>query len=197
VSTVPPDWVAQLAPDGLIVADVRGEIAGSLAVLRRTDEYTVQGRFLAHPGHFMWMRAKAGNPLRDGGTYSTVCSLDNARHRTSDLDPVSLDHPKLRFVLQWLALDIQAMYRMDSDGGEVVHLHAKDGSWIEVCTTASNGRYPVTEVGVQSIWTTAEHAALLWRHHDQPSPSRFGLTATTDGTHRIWLDDPSMPLPPD
>jgi len=196
ISTVPPDWIAQLAPDGLIVADVRGEIAGSLAVLRRTDEYTAQGRFLAHPGHFMWMRAKAGNPLRDGGTYSTVRSLDNAQHRTTDLDPASLDRTELRFVLQWLAPNLQTIYRTDSDDGEVVHLHADDGSWAEVCTTASNGCYPVTEVGAQSIWTTAEHAARFWRHHNQPAPTRFGLTTTMDGTQQIWLDNPSTPLLP-
>ena len=195
--TIPPAWIAQLAPDGLIVADVRGEIAGSLAVLRRTDEFTVQGRFLARPGHFMWLRSQAHNPLRDGGTYSTVLSLDNARHRTTDLDPASLDQPDLRFVLQLLAPDIRVMYRTDRDGTEAVHLRTDDGSWAETGTATSNGRYPVTEVGARSIWTTAEHAARLWFHRDQPAQSRFGLTATADGGQRIWLDGPSTPLLPD
>jgi hypothetical protein len=129
VPTIPPAWIAQLAPAGLVVTEVRGEIAGSLIVLRRTDEHTVQGRFLARSGHFMWLRAEAGNPLRDAGTYSTVRSLDGARHRTTDLDPASLDQPDLRFLLQLLAPGLQALYPTHSDGADVVHLHTDDGSW--------------------------------------------------------------------
>ncbi|MBI3688207.1 MAG: hypothetical protein HY241_12885 [Actinobacteria bacterium] len=113
VPAIPPAWITQLAPDGLIVADVRGEIASSLVVLRRTNRQTVRGRFLAHPGHFMWLRAEVGNPLRDGGTYETVLSLDHSRQRTTDLDPASLDDPNLRFVLQLLAPDIRSIWLDD------------------------------------------------------------------------------------
>jgi protein-L-isoaspartate O-methyltransferase len=50
VPTIPPAWISQLTPGGLIVADVRGEIASSLLALRKTDDQTVQGRFLSSPG---------------------------------------------------------------------------------------------------------------------------------------------------
>jgi hypothetical protein len=87
-------------------------------------------------------------------TYSTVLSLDGARHRTTTLDPASLDQPDLRFVLQLLAPDVLAMYRTTSDGTDVVHLRTDDASWAEVGTTPRNGRYSVTEGGARSIWAT-------------------------------------------
>src|SRR5262249_33498910 len=132
--------------------------------------------------------------LGAAGPSPPVGSLDGARHRITDLDPACLDQPDLRFLLQLLAPDLQALYRTGSDGADVVHLHTDDGSWAEVGTTPRNGRYPVTEVGARSIWTAAEHTARLWRHHGQPIRSRLGLTATIHGEHRIWLDDPSTPL---
>jgi len=195
VPTIPPAWISQLAPDGLIVADVRGEIASSLVTLRKTDDQTVQGRFLSSPGNFMWLRAKAGNPLRDGGTYGSTWTIDDTRQRMTHLDPAGLDDPNLRFVLQQLAPDIQAMYRTDSDGTDVIRIRADDGCWAEVAFNGDNGRHPVTEVGTRSIWATAEHAARWWREHGQPARSRFGMTATAAGTRRIWLDDPSTSMP--
>jgi len=195
VPTIPPAWISQLAPDGLIVADVRGEIASSLVALRKTDDQTVQGRFLSSPGNFMWLRAKVRNPLRDGGTYDSTWTTDDARQRTTDLDPAGLDDPNLRFVLQQLAPDIQAMYRTDSDGTDVIHIRADDGCWAEVAFNGDNGRHPVTEVGARSIWATAEHAARWWLEHGRPARSRFGMTATAVGTRRIWLDDPSTSMP--
>jgi len=195
VPTIPPAWISHLAPDGLIVADVRGEIASSLVALRKTDDQTVQGRFRSSPGNFMWLRAKAGNPLRDGGTYNSTWTIDDTRQRTTDLDPASLDDPNLRFVLQQLAPDIQAMYRTGSDGTDVIHIRADDGCWAEVAFNGDNGRHPVTEAGARSIWATAEHAAWWWLEHGRPARSRFGMTATAAGTRRIWLDDPSTSMP--
>jgi SAM-dependent methyltransferase len=106
------------------------------------------------PWTFHVATRRSGNPLRDGGTYSTVLSLDGARHRTTTLDPASLDQPDLRFVLQLLAPDVLAMYRTTSDGTDVVHLRTDDASWAEVGTTPRNGRYSVTEGGARSIWAT-------------------------------------------
>lgn len=191
VPAIPPGWIAQLAPDGMIVADVRGELASNLIALRRTDEQTVQGRFLAHPGHFMWLRATVNNPLRDGGALGTAWSLDAVRHRTTALDPAQLDEPDLRFVLQLLAPDIHALYRTDQDGAGVVHLHADDGSWTEVATVAQRDRYSVTEQGPRALWAVAERAVEFWIRYGRPACTRFGLTATADGTQQIWLDDPS------
>lgn len=196
VAAIPPAWIAQLAADGVLVADVRGEIAGSLIVLRHTDDATVQGRFLGRSGHFMWLRAQAGNPLRGGGTYPQSRSRDGARERTTDLAPSRLDEPGLRFVLQFLAPDLQAMYRSQDAGTDVLHLRAGGNRWAEVGVAGHAGRYPVVEVGDRSIWAVAEQAARIWDRLGRPAGSRFGLTASLDGRQRIWLDDPDNPIDP-
>jgi hypothetical protein len=139
-------------------------------------------------------RAEAANPLRNGGTYSTTRSLNDTRHRTTGLDPTSLDHPDLRFMLQLLAPDIAAMYRTDNDGAEVVHLHTDDGSWAETATTAvtRSPRSAPAPSGQRPNRQPDSGATTT----DRP-PSRFGLTVTTDGTQRVWLGDPFTPLLPD
>jgi len=139
----------------------------------------------------MWMRAEAGNPLRDAGTYRTTFSLDGARHRATDLDPAAFDEPNLRFFLQLLVPDIEAMYRTRNHGTGVMHLRSDDGCWAEVGTTAEGERHRVTEAGTRSLWTAAERAARLWVHHGRPACTRFGLTCTVDGGQHFWLDDPS------
>jgi protein-L-isoaspartate O-methyltransferase len=67
VPAIPPVWIDQLAPGARIVTDLRGEVASSLAVLDKTAPDTVQGRLLDVPGHFMWLRPTADNPLLTAG----------------------------------------------------------------------------------------------------------------------------------
>jgi hypothetical protein len=189
VPTVPAAWIRQLAAGGLIVADLRGEISSNLAVLRKTDEKTVVGGFLPVPGHFMWLRARADNPLRDGGTYNTVVELDDIQTRPTTLSPVELRDPDLRFALQAHLPDAEGLF--DLDRTHILQLRTTDGSWADVSTDTAG--HHVTEGGPRRIWSIAEHAADWWTRHGRPARSRFGLTATTDGAHHLWLDHPDSP----
>jgi methyltransferase of ATP-grasp peptide maturase system len=193
VPAVPPAWITQLTTGGVIVTDLRGEIASSLTVLRKTGQDTVQGRFLASPGHFMWLRAEAGNPLREAGTYRSELNLDGATSRTTPLDPASLDNPDLRLVLQLLAPHIQTIYRTRRNSTDLLHIRATDGRWADIQTTPHGTGHHLTETGPHPIWATAEHAAEWWARHRQPTRTRLGLTASTDGHQRIWLDHPDGP----
>lgn len=193
VPTVPPAWITQLADGGLIVADVRGEIASSLVVLHKIDPETVRGRFLPVAGHFMWMRTDHANPLRDGGTYRTAWNLDGATERTTALHPAALDDPDLRFVLQCYLPDAQGLYQSQTQGEPTWQLHADDGSWAQV--SIDHGRVHVTEAGPRPLWELAERATQTWETEGRPARSRFGLTAAVNGQHQLWLDDPSHTIP--
>jgi protein-L-isoaspartate O-methyltransferase len=81
IPEVPSAWITQLNTGGLIVADVRGELVSSLVVARKNTSHSVTGRFLASAGHFMWMRTKPDNPLRDGGAFGTVYHFTNPEKR--------------------------------------------------------------------------------------------------------------------
>ncbi len=100
VPALPPAWIDQLAPSGSIVADLRGDLASSIAVLHKTRPDTVTGRFSSVPGHFMWLRVDPANPLRDGGEFDTVIDHDGADQHSTTLDLQILDDTDLRFVLQ-------------------------------------------------------------------------------------------------
>jgi methyltransferase of ATP-grasp peptide maturase system len=191
VPTVPAAWIRQLAVGGLIVADLRGEISSNLVVLRKTDERTVRGKFLPIPGHFMWLRASFDNPLRDGGTYGTAIDLDHIKTRPTTLGPVELADADLRFALQAHFPDAEGLFDLRNDGTPLVQLRTTDGSWAEVSADAVGRR--VTEGGSRPIWSRAEHAADWWTRLGRPSQSRFGLTATADGTHHLWRDHPESP----
>jgi methyltransferase of ATP-grasp peptide maturase system len=191
VPTIPASWITQIVEGGTILTDVRGEVSGALILLRKTSPDTVTGHVLPRPGSFMWLRARVDNPLRDGGRYTTVFSLDGTESRTTDVDPELVDNRDFRFVLQRYVPRLQSITWARRDDAAVLELRAHDTSWAEVVVAeAQPGRYPITQGGPCRIWDDVERAALMWNSLGRPVRQRFGLTATVDGKHRYWLDSP-------
>jgi hypothetical protein len=88
VATIPPEWIEQTAPGGLILVDVEGQLsAGNLVVLRRGDEPLVEGKFLDWYGRFMALRHDAASV---GQPWPTVDRSDGDE-RITTVDPVELD----------------------------------------------------------------------------------------------------------
>jgi protein-L-isoaspartate(D-aspartate) O-methyltransferase len=144
VPTVPRAWVEQLTTTGVIVADVRGELSSNLAVLHKIDNDTVRGRFLETPGHFMWLRASADNPLRTAGGLGSTIDRDNASIATTNVDPAILDAPGLRFLLQHLSAAVERIWSAPRNGVHLIHIHSADGSWAEI-DGSPEGRHAVTQ----------------------------------------------------
>ncbi|MGH3720447.1 MAG: hypothetical protein ACRDRI_16705 [Pseudonocardiaceae bacterium] len=191
VPAIPAAWIAQIVEGRTILTDVRGEVSGALMLLRKTSPDTVTGRVLARPGSFMWLRAQVDNPLRDGGCYTTVFSLDGAESRTTDVDPELLDDPDFRFVVQRYVPSLQSISWARRDDAAVRTLRAHDTSWTEVeVAEARPRRYGITQGGPGRIWHDVERAASMWTSLGRPVRQRFGLTATAEGKHYYWLDSP-------
>ncbi|MFY9808728.1 MAG: methyltransferase domain-containing protein [Pseudonocardiaceae bacterium] len=191
VPAIPTAWISQVVTGGAILADVRGEVSGALILLRKTSPDTVTGRVQARPGSFMWLRAQVDNPLRDGGHYTTVFSLDDAESRTTDIDPRLVDDRDFRFVLQRYVPRLQSITWTRQDETAVLEIRAQDTSWAEVAVAETrSGRHLVTQGGPDRMWDDVERAAAAWTSLGRPARQRFGLTATVDGTHRYWLDTP-------
>lgn len=191
VPTIPPAWINQVADEGTILTDVRGEVTGALTLLRKTSPDAVTGPVLARPGSFMWLRARVDNPLRDGGRFTTVFDLDGAESRLTDVDPQLLDNPDFRFVVQRYVPTLQSIYWARRDEVAVLELRGSDAAWAEVTAVETRtGHYPLTQGGPCPIWDEVERAATVWNALGRPVRHRFGLTATVDGEHRFWLDSP-------
>ncbi len=61
VQHLPPAWIEQLRPGGMLLADIKGAMAaGNLAALHRRDEPVAEGRFCAGWGGFMSMQHQLG-----------------------------------------------------------------------------------------------------------------------------------------
>jgi methyltransferase of ATP-grasp peptide maturase system len=194
VSAIPPAWITQLRAGGRIVTDLRGELAGALVVLTKTSPDAVTGHFTDRSGHFMWMRAAADNPLRDGGHLTVNVDHDGATRSTSTLGPARLHDPDLRLMLQLSMPDLVSNWSVTRDGTELAGLQLADGSWVEVDKEAHSGRFAVSQGGPQRVWRRVEAAAATWDALGRPVRSRLGLTAHADGVRDIWLDHPTRPV---
>ncbi len=185
VQTIPAPWITQLQPGGLIVADVRGDLASSLLVARDNGDGTVSGRFLAEPGHFMWLRAHVNDPLRDGGQVATHIDYDDAHERTTRLDPGILNEPGFRLLLQLTAPDVRQIWTSTRDDNTIIRISGSGGAWAEFNPAADT----VIHDGHTDLFAHIERAATLWSQHGHPQPSSFGITVGSTG-QTVWLDSP-------
>ena len=98
---IPPAWISQLAPGGVIVVDLRGSLDGSLLRLTALDSDVVEGWFLKLPGAFMPMRTRLDSPHRDGESWDQVLDQRNPQQGKAPVYPgVVADNRSLRFMTQ-------------------------------------------------------------------------------------------------
>jgi protein-L-isoaspartate O-methyltransferase len=185
VRVIPPAWVTQLRPGGLIVADLRGELASSLLVARDHGDGAVHGRFLTESGHFMWLRAHADNPLRDGGRLTTHIDYEDARTTTTQIDPAILDQPGFRFLLQFTIPGIGPIWTAIRHGRTLIRLRGDGGAWAELDPATGT----LIQGGPTDLFDHIQHAAHQWDHLNHPyqagSASPPGPKATPSGsTHQ-------------
>ncbi len=201
VDHIPPAWIAQLAPDGAIIADLRGSLSGSLVRLTSVDDDVAEGRFLDLPGAFMPMRTRLDNPLRNGETWDQVLDQRNPQRRTTPVDAtVVADCEPLRFLLQLHLAGCRVRGFLRSACSTELRGHATDGTWFTVGLRADDGPFPVAQGGPGRLWDTLESCWALWHQMGKPGVERFGVTApdVADLQH-VWLDHPDSgyrwPLP--
>ncbi|MFD0560550.1 protein-L-isoaspartate O-methyltransferase [Stackebrandtia endophytica] len=179
VAAVPADWCGQLSDGGILVADVRGDLESSLAILSR-DEGRLAGHLTGWPGHFMPARDIADDPLPGG---DPVLRLDKSEPRravfavpTADL----LDDSGFRYVLQFAVPDL--LPPMEDESGRVGVL-ARDSSWAEVTGGVLFG-------GPRNLPGLIESAWKRWREAGCPPIDRLGLTIEVSGRNTLWADRP-------
>lgn len=191
VGAIPAAWVTQLTSHGIAVADLRGELASTLVVLRKAGPDTLVGRLLGVPGHFMWLRADADNPLRHGGTLPTHFDRGTPNTTRTDIGPDDFEDPEFRFVVQLLVPGLHWIGRATADGTDVISITSDDSSWVEVATRHVGKAYEVASGGPTTIWPSIVAAHDAWRGWGKPPRTRLGITARSNGTQEVWLDEPT------
>jgi protein-L-isoaspartate(D-aspartate) O-methyltransferase len=197
---IPPAWIAQLAPAGAIVVDLRGSLDGCLLRLTMTERDVVEGAFVNLPGSFMPMRTRLDSPHRDGESWDQVLDQRNPQQGTTPVNPALVAQNKsLQFMTQ-LHLAGRRLRGFVLDGPEISG-HCTDGSWFTAGLHPDHdGRYPVAQGGPQRLWDTVESSYYTWRHLSEPGVEHFGVTAPDDtALQYVWFDHPDSrhrwPLP--
>lgn len=189
VASIPPAWIAQLERGGRIVTDLRGELASALLVADKTTDTSVRGRFQDAPGHFMWLRARADNPLRTGRTKVAAFDFNDPQRETTDVPADAFDSREFLFLLQLAMPDLGPVSKTLPDGRPGVFLHAEnDHSWVQFAHRPGGERRKVTFGGPRPLWPTIADTWKRWNDWGLPGIRRFGLTAFDDGRCHIWLD---------
>lgn len=176
VSSIPPAWLAQTMPGGLIVTTLNRPIGGGLVRIVAGEGATGHGRVLARDGRFMPLRAHRfkQSKIPDG----------DVTWRPARLPMGVLTDVRSRF--EFFAGLCLPGVTASRDGQSTALVHP-DGSWMR--HRQAGDEFEVAEGGPRRLWEIVETAYDDWLDLGQPGRDRFGLSL--DGNEQvIWLDSP-------
>lgn len=184
VSAIPPDWLNQVRPGGVLVASLYRDLGVGLMVrLIVDDNGAAHGHLLPDNAYFMPTRT---SPRADTDTLVRTASKQPAESaRSSTLpEPISDTAPGWTALAGLLLPEVARLDILREDGAVQWLVHP-DGSWAYYQHTDHH----VEQGGPRRLWNEVEAAYDRWQQLDQPARERFGLTVLSDGTQRAWLDD--------
>jgi len=182
VRRVPPAWLDQVRPGGLVVCPwglLEG--AGVLARVECPGDGSARGSFHGGVG-FVPLRTPgaAAPPARDSGQQPD-------EYRLTQSDPVApLMAFATAFALSVMVPDWRVRRRWIGTGSGVWVCDLEGASWVRVYPYGTS--WMIEQGGPRSIWDEFEEALALWAELGEPEPDRFGLSVAGDGAHRVWLD---------
>lgn len=193
---IPCAWVAQLADEGVILANLHRPLGGgALARLVATGD-KASGRFLQQPGGFMPTR-NHGSPSAYQVFQQVADDADRADADEVDLDLAEvLGHPEARFLAALLCPGVDELRLSYPDAPDERWVLAPDGSWAFTVVGADGVR--VRQGGPRKLYEEVTGTYRTWAALGRPDRSKFGLTVGGDGAHRVWLgtlDGPGWDLP--
>jgi methyltransferase of ATP-grasp peptide maturase system len=183
VSSIPPAWLAQTVPGGLIVTTLNRPIGAGLIRLVVGEDGTGQGRVLARDGRFMPLRAHRlpePEPLPRP-------SRDEWEQTRLPMSTVLQPRKQFEFFAGLSLPGVRAVRDGADDETPAVALVHPDGSWVR--HRKRGGADEVAQGGPRALWEAAEAAYVEWCELDKPDRDRFGVTVTGE-RQEFWLDAP-------
>lgn len=189
VDRIPPEWLRQVRPGGIIVTN----IGSGIARLTVDDEHNAAGGFLPDSAKFMRARPTPGHVTEKAAKYTKLIARGTGRQLTAQLP----EHPEgsaalLRELVHAEALEISlnqhevvAMTLTPAEGAKIHGLmHPPTGSWARV-TLAEQNTVEVMHDGPLDLWT--ERISLLsgWLAAGRPSPENYRLSVDVHGRHSL------------
>jgi protein-L-isoaspartate O-methyltransferase len=195
--SVPPAWISQVRPGGLILAPWGTHYSNQDALVRlqvAEDGKSASGAFTG-PVEFMKLRshrlAFAGHDLY---VPHGVSGADRSTTVVAEEQWLGGD----RFAVSSFAvgLRVPVCYRQvapQRDGRRPVWFYGlEDRSWACVMVHDACAEAQIWQSGPRRLFDEVSAALAWWREAGEPGYDRLGLTVTQDGRHRAWLDEPTQ-----
>ncbi|MFJ7906461.1 methyltransferase domain-containing protein [Kitasatospora sp. NPDC096204] len=191
---IPPAWLNQTRPGGVIVSPVSPLFGGGAVVRLTVDEdgTGASGRF-TRSSAFMLLRQQRyeGAPVDD---YLPGEWPGDSGQSWTKLDPEAIGDDWLAQFACALALP-DVFYRRNGfgEGWTWWLFDTAVTSWATVDSTPGESRFEVRQSGPRRLWDELEAAYHRWESAGRPGYERYGLTVTPAG-QTAWLDEPDNPL---
>ncbi|WP_345260354.1 methyltransferase domain-containing protein [Streptomyces hundungensis] len=179
---ITPSILNAVAPGGKLLANVFGLMSGGLVLLEGKEDGTLEGRFQDDGGYFMPARHEndAERPTAD---------LTRMSEGMTDIPISAFDDPQFKFLLAAHLPGASLQYGTE-EGQSMRRLVLPDGRWGEALYSDEKGAQPLFRDKGDAVWATVEQTWTWWTGNGRPRWNQFGLTVTTDGTHRLWYLSP-------
>jgi SAM-dependent methyltransferase len=183
VSSIPPAWLAQTAPGGLIVTTLNRPIGAGLVRLVAGEDGTGKGHVLSRDGRFMPLRA---HRLPDADPLP-MPSRDDWEQTRLAMSTVLQPRKQFEFFAGLALPGVRPVRDGTDDETPTVALVHEDGSWVR--HRKRGGADEVAQGGPRALWELAEAAYVEWCELGKPERDRFGVTVTGQ-RQEFWLDVP-------
>ncbi len=184
VPRIPSSWCKQVAPGGIIVANI------GLGIVRLTlgDDRSASGRFLSTPAAFMTARP-SGSACPVPAAHRTV----DLAHATGHTQQITLPADLADQVPQFLGALAQPNVDQLLLGDDRYLLDQPTGSWARI-TPGPDDTARLEHDGPRDLWSELEPLLVGWADAGQPPIDAYELHVALDGDHRLILDTAEWPL---
>lgn len=191
--SIPPAWLEQCRPGGVIVAPWGTDFSHGDAVARLVvapDGTSAAGNFTG-PVEFMKLRSQRLSPVvHEEYVPGGVAEGDESSTAVTEAEFVGDHFGPERFALGLRVPRCRQVVAARDDGARPVWFYGLDDRSWACCLFRDGKAARVWQSGSRRLWDEAEAVFRWWEDQGRPTTTRFGLTVTTRG-ERVWLDDPA------
>lgn len=192
VRAVPPRWLEQSRPGGVILAPWGTHYGDQDALVRLTvrEDGSASGPFLRMV-EFMKLRDQRLDWNRFGEHVPDFPGDADVSSTALALTDLGDRYEPARFVMGLCVPDCaHVINRPDGETARAWFFDLTSRSWAAAVFRSGEPAATVYQSGPRRLWDEVEAALRWWVGRGEPSRTRFGLTVTAEG-QRVWLDDPA------
>ncbi|MFI7141712.1 ATP-grasp peptide maturase system methyltransferase [Streptomyces massasporeus] len=184
--SIPPVWLEQVRPGGLILTTIRGWMRSLGLVKLIVTGDSASGWFSEDDPSFMIARQQDAPE-----SLGMVPGPDDGTARKAVRGPELLTDSGSGFMAQLAAPDAR-FFSMAVDGGPVSTFLLDSVTDSFAVLVPTDGGWQVRQGGPRRLWDAIESAVATWEEYGSPNTAAFGVTVYRD-QQAVWLGNPNGP----